>query len=160
MNVIILFPQIHSYISGNAVYQVFVYDPDGFQSVKRRLFFEGINDDSNAKSAERIIESLSTWVKHIGRVIVLNAEPNVSDHVRKSLYMHNSHSTPGPNLFKLHDNATLVKEIESLLSSQPSGILAIDFRGIQFLFTDPVKRTGFEKALKHKMQLWEINFLY
>lgn len=140
---------------GNAIYQVFVYDPDGFQAVKRRLFLDGIKDENTAGSTESILESLLTWVKHMGQVNVLNAEPSVIESVRNALIVQNS-----ANLLKLHDNASLVESLEALMASQPNGILGIDLRGIQFMFTDPIKRAGFQTALKHKMQLWEINFLY
>lgn len=155
-----IFVKIHSYISGNCMYQVFVFDPDGFQAVKRRLFIDGIKNESVARSTGPIMEILTTWVKAIGRVVVLNAEPDVSEQVRNALTMSVSNLGLMPNLLKLHDNGELVREVETLLANQANGILGIDLRGIQFLFTDPVQREGFEKALTHKMQLWEINFLY
>ncbi|CAL8109946.1 unnamed protein product [Orchesella dallaii] len=151
---------VHAYIIGNAVYQVFVYDQNGFMSVKRKLLLDGIGQDSSPEFMEELPESLTTWVLHMGKVLVLDSSPPIVDAIRNALKVNRAYGSPVTNLFKLHNNPELVNQIQRLLANESNAVLGIDLRGIQFLFKDPYQRNGFEKSLKHQAQLWEINLQY
>ncbi|CAG7836353.1 unnamed protein product [Allacma fusca] len=73
---------IRSVLTGNSVYQVFVYDQHGYDAVKRRL-----NETGWVRSTymAQLPYLLPLWVKHIGKVMVLNAHPQAVQHIREAL---------------------------------------------------------------------------
>jgi len=137
------------------VYQVFVYDPAGFDAVKSRLSEYNRQKPSHMSQLPNL---LPLWVKQIGKVFILNSSPKAAQDIREALTVETFKNILSPNIFKLHDNPTVVKQIESLLKDEPSGILGIDFRTIQMVFQDRSQKHWYVQSLKHRMNLWEVNF--
>jgi len=144
-------------VTGNSLYQVFVYDPEGFDAVKKKL-----NEFNSHKSSSSFVSQLPKllpmWVKHIGKLFVLNSSPGVSQTIHDSLTTETLRGVAVPNIFKLHDNPSLVRKIELLLRDEPSGLLGIELKPLDVLFKNHEMKEEFDQSLKHLMQLWELNF--
>lgn len=147
--------QVHSYIAGNAIYQVFVYDHQGFEAVKRRL-------SEYNKQRQSIISQLPSllplWGKQIGKLFVLNSSPKVGSQIQEALMLETFRNVVLPNIFKLHDNPELVRKVELLLKNEPNGLLGLELKTIELIFQDKPKKRLFIESLLHLLQLWELNF--
>jgi len=145
---------VSSYLTGNAIYQVFVYDNTGFIAVKRRLSETGGIITPEFMAQLPIL--LSLWVRHMGKVFVLNSSPQAMENVRQVLVVPSLFRTT-PLIFKMHNNPALVKQIEDFLKNEPGGLLGIEMKTLEILFHDYYQKLWFAESLKHTMELWEIN---
>jgi torso-like protein len=144
---------ISSFLTGNSIYQVFVYDQQGYDAVKRRLSETGWVRSSYMAQLPYL---LPLWVKHMGKVMLLNADPQTTQHIREALTIRFLFSVY-PNIFKMHDNSDLVRLVEKYLKAEPDGLLGLELKTLDVVFRDPAKRKWFMESLQQTMQLWEIN---
>lgn len=133
--------------------QVFVYDVQGFDVVKRRLRETGWSRNSYMAQLPYL---LPLWVKHMGKVMILNASPQTTQNIRESLTIRFLFSAY-PNIFKMHDNASLVKRIEKYLKGETEGLLGLELKTLAPLFHNQAQREWYLESLKHTMSLWETN---
>lgn len=133
--------------------QVFVYDTQGFDAVKRRLSETGWVRSSYMAQLPYL---LPLWVKHMGKVMVLNANAQTTQSIREALTIRFLFSVY-PNIFKMHDNAELVRKIEKYLKHEPDGLLGLELKTLDIIFKDPVRRKWFDETLQQTLQLWEVN---
>jgi len=144
---------VSSYLTGNSIYQVFVYDQQGYDAVKRRLSETGWVRSSYMAQLPYL---LPLWVKHMGKVMILNSTPQTTLNVREALTIRFLFSVY-PNIFKMHDNAELVRRIEKYLKAEPDGLLGLDLKTLSLIFHDPVQKNWFIDSLLQTLQLWEVN---
>jgi len=144
---------ISSYLTGNSIYQVFVYDNQGFEAVKRRLSESGWVRSSYMAQLPYL---LPLWVKHMGKVMVLNGKPQTIQSIREALTIRFLFSVY-PNIFKMHDNAELVRKVEKYLKHEPDGLLGLELKTLDVVFKDPAKQKWFDETLQQTLQLWEVN---
>jgi len=151
---------VSSYLTGNSIYQVLVYDPSGFDAVKQRLAQAGWFDNSRASIMGQLPYLLPMWAKYFGDIFVLNGSPEVVQIVRDKLNMPFVHGTNIPNIFKMYNNLDLVKDIEMTLKDEHGALLGLELKIIDFIFgtQNGVKREWFKQSLNHLMELWETNF--
>jgi len=144
---------ISSYLTGNSIYQVFVYDNQGFEAVKRRLSESGWVRSSYMAQLPYL---LPLWVKHMGKVMVLNGKPQTIQSIREALTIRFLFSVY-PNIFKMHDNAELVRKVEKYLKHEPDGLLGLELKTLDVVFKDSAKQKWFYETLQQTLQLWEVN---
>jgi torso-like protein len=130
-----------------------VYDVQGFDAVKRRLRETGWARNSYMAQLPYL---LPIWVKHMGKVMILNASPQTTQNIRESLTIRFLFSVY-PNIFKMHDNANLVKRIEKYLKAETEGLIGLELKNIGFLFNNLTQREWYLESLKQTMSLWENN---
>jgi len=99
---------------------------------------------------------LPLWVKHMGKVMILNSSPQTTLSVREALTIRFLFSVY-PNIFKMHDNAELVRKIEKFLKPESDGLLGLELKTLSFLFREASQRKWFIESLQHTMHLWEVN---
>lgn len=134
-------------------FQVFVYDSQGFEAVKRRLSETGWVRSSYMAQLPYL---LPLWVKHMGKVMVLNGKQQTIQSIREALTIRFLFSVY-PNIFKMHDNADLVRKVEKYLKHEPDGLLGLELKTLDIIFKDPTKRKWFDETLQQTLQLWEVN---
>jgi torso-like protein len=134
-----------------------VYDAAGFEAVKKRLS-EFDSQKTSSSFMSQLPGLLPLWVKQIGKLFVLNSSPTVSSKIHQTLTTETFRHVSVPNIFKLHNNPKLVRQIEVLLKDEPGGLLGIELKTLEMLFKDPRTKTKFVQTLKHLIQLWELNF--
>jgi len=134
-------------------FQVFVYDQSGYDAVKRRLSESGWVRSSYMAQLPYL---LPLWVKHMGKVMILNSSPQTTASIREALTVRFLFSSY-PNIFKMHDNASLVKKVEKYLKMESDGLLGLELKMLNFLFRDPAQRKWFAESLTQTMHLWEVN---
>ncbi|CAL8116074.1 unnamed protein product [Orchesella dallaii] len=144
---------ISSFLTGNSIYQVFVYDAHGYEAVKRRLSETGWIRSSYMAQLPYL---LPLWVKHMGKVMILNSSPHTTQAVREALTIRFLFSVY-PNIFKMHDNAELVRRIEKYLNTEPDGLLGLELKTLDVVFRDLAKKKWYDESLQQTLQLWEIN---
>lgn len=78
-------------------FQVFVYEQSGYEAVKRRLREGGYSRSSYMAQLPYL---LPLWVKHMGKVMVLNSSPQATASIREALTIRFLFSSY-PNIFKV-----------------------------------------------------------
>lgn len=142
---------ITSYITGNSLYQVFVYKRSVYASIKERLKSRGV--ENIAKS--ELINYFSPWIaQHMGQIRVASGNRTVerwaNSMLRISYYIFTY-----PSLLKLHTDPSLLRTLNDLLKNE--ALLQIDLKTLATAFKDPVKRTWFEEVLDNYIKLWDVN---
>lgn len=99
---------------------------------------------------------LPLWVKHMGKVMILNSSPHTTQAVREALTIRFLFSVY-PNIFKMHDNAELVRRIEKYLNNEPDGLLGLELKTLDVIFQNPMQKKWYDESLQQTLQLWEIN---
>jgi len=92
----------------------------------------------------------------MGKVMVLNSNPQSTQKIRSALTVRFLFSEY-PNVFKLHDNAELVRRIEMYLKHEPDGLLGIELKTLKLLFRQQQQRQWFDESLQQTLHLWETN---
>lgn len=134
-------------------FQVFVYDAHGYEAVKRRLSETGWIRSSYMAQLPYL---LPLWVKHMGKVMILNSNPHTTQAVREALTIRFLFSVY-PNIFKMHDNAELVRRVEKYLNNESDGLLGLELKTLDVVFRDAAKKKWYDESLQQTLQLWEIN---
>ncbi len=140
------------------MYQVFVYDALGFEAIKRRLRDYNQQQQSQTIILSQLPQLLPLWGKQIGKLFVLNSSPQIFTQIQSALMMETFKGVTIPNIFKLHDNPSLVRDVEHLLKKEPNGLLGIELKTLDIIFKEKTIKRHFVQALKHLLQLWELNF--
>lgn len=131
--------------------QVFVYTPPIYRTIKDRFKTRGISDLSNVELASYF----SPWsAEHIGKIQATSGNATVegwaTEHLRINFYLFTYNS-----LLKLHENASLLRKLDSLLHNE--ALLQLNLRTLSPAFKDSVKREWFHEVIDNNLKLWEVN---
>ncbi|XP_011299841.1 torso-like protein isoform X2 [Fopius arisanus] len=142
---------ISSFVTGNSLYQVFVYTPSVYQLIKERLKTRGVAELSSLE----LRNYFSPWyAKHIGAIQSASGNKSVEawaiDRLRVQYYVFTY-----PSLLKLHGDASLLRQLDGLLDNE--ALLQLELRTLAPLFKDSERRHWFLEAIDNYFKLWEVN---
>ncbi|XP_065343832.1 torso-like protein [Cloeon dipterum] len=142
---------VHSFVTGNALYQVYVYTPSVYAKIKERLKSQGISE----LSAFELGGYFSPWhAVQVGKIMSASGNQTVTEWADKNLetsfYLYKF-----PSLLRLHGNAEKLKQLDSMLLNE--AVLQLDLRTVTPVFQEPQQRYFFEKTLDNQIKLWEFN---
>nr|CAH7754101.1 unnamed protein product [Callosobruchus chinensis] len=142
---------IHSYVTGNSLYQVFVFNKTTYQQIKERLKTQGIAHMNN----QELSQYFSPWyAEHMGTIKVASGNRSVANWASYKL-KNNYYIFTYPSLLKIHGDSKLLAKLNSMLGNE--AILEMDMKTIAPAFKDPAKRKWFEEVLDNFLKLWESN---
>ncbi|XP_076288528.1 membrane-attack complex domain containing protein torso-like isoform X2 [Lasioglossum baleicum] len=142
---------IASYVTGNSLYQVFVYTPQAYLRIKERLKTRGVANLSNLE----LSNYFSPWyAEHIGTIQAASGNRTVEawavERLRNQYYIF-SHAS----LLKLHGDAMLLKQLDELLGNE--ALLQLQLRTLAPIFNDTQRREWFLEVIDNYFKLWEVN---
>ncbi|XP_076387915.1 membrane-attack complex domain containing protein torso-like isoform X1 [Megachile rotundata] len=142
---------IAAYVTGNSLYQVFVYTPQAYLRLKERLKTRGVADLSNRE----LSNFFSPWyAEHMGSIQAASGNRTVEtwavEHLRNQYYIFSYAS-----LLKLHGDALLLKQLDGLLGDE--ALLQLQLRTLAPIFKDPQRRDWFLEVIDNYSKLWEVN---
>ncbi|XP_031838701.1 membrane-attack complex domain containing protein torso-like isoform X1 [Nomia melanderi] len=142
---------IAAYVTGNSLYQVFVYTPQAYLRIKERLKTGGVANLSNLE----LSNYFSPWyAEHIGAIQAASGNRTVEawavEQLRNQYYLF-SHAS----LLKLHGDATLLKKLDELLGNE--ALLQLQLRTLAPIFNDTQRREWFLEVIDNYFKLWEVN---
>ncbi|KAK0161572.1 hypothetical protein PV327_010030 [Microctonus hyperodae] len=142
---------ITSYITGNSLYQVFVYSPQIYQRIKERLRTRGITQ----LSSDELGSYFSPWyAEHIGTIQSASGNRSLETWAIQRLRVHHTfvaYST----LLKLHGNVMLLRQLDEMLGNE--ALLQLHLRTLAPLFDDFQRREWFLEVIDNYSKLWEVN---
>ncbi|XP_050507431.1 torso-like protein [Diabrotica virgifera virgifera] len=142
---------INSYVTGNSLYQVFVFNKTNYQQMKERLKKQGIAQISNLELGHYF----SPWyAEHMGTIKVASGNRSVANWTLYKL-RYNYSIFSYPSLLKIHGDPRLLGRLNSLLGNE--AILEMQLKTLAPAFKDPLKRQWFEEVLDNFVKLWETN---
>ena len=132
-------------------FQVFVYTPEIYLRIKERLKTRGAAELSSLELGNYF----SPWyAEHIGSIQSASgnrsAEAWAVDRLRVQYYI-----VTYASLLKLHGDASLLKQLDSLLGNE--ALLQLQLRTLAPLFKDPERRDWFLEVIDNYFKLWEVN---
>ncbi|XP_001602735.1 torso-like protein [Nasonia vitripennis] len=142
---------IASYVTGNSLYQVFVYTPQVYLRIKERLKTRGVADLSSLE----LSNYFSPWyAEHMGAIQSASGNRSVEswavERLRFQYYIFTYAS-----LLKLHGDAALLRQLDSLLGNE--ALLQLQMRTLAPLFKEPKRREWFLEVIDNYFKLWEVN---
>ncbi|KAJ8913333.1 hypothetical protein NQ315_013304 [Exocentrus adspersus] len=142
---------IQSYVTGNSLYQVFVFNKTNYQRIKDRLKKQGIAQVNHLELGQYF----SPWyADHMGSILVASGNKSVARWASSKL-RNNYYIFTYPSLLKIHGDARLLGTLNGLLKNE--ALLKINMKTLAPAFKDPVKRKWFEEVLDNFLKLWETN---
>ncbi|CAH2087924.1 unnamed protein product [Euphydryas editha] len=142
---------IASYVTGNSLYQVFVFSRTAYSMIKERLKSKGVADIT----AKELESYFSPWqAKHIGQIKVASGNKTVESWATKRLRVH-YYIFSYPSLLKLHGEPTLLRNLDNLLGNE--ALLQLELKTLSPAFKDINKRKWFEEVIDNYLKLWESN---
>ncbi|XP_030762103.1 torso-like protein isoform X2 [Sitophilus oryzae] len=142
---------IQSYVTGNSLYQVFVFNKSSYRQIKDRLKNQGI---SNITEME-LHQYFSPWnAELVGSIKVASGNQTVENWASSRLranYLFGSF----PTLLKSKGDPRLLGKLNSLLKNE--AILQMEMRTLSAAIEDPSKRKWFVEVLDNFLKLWESN---
>ena len=131
--------------------QVFVYSPPIYRNIKERFQTKGVSDLSNAE----LTSFFSPWsAEHIGNIQVASGNTTVEEWATENLRVH-FYLFTYTSLLKLHENASLLRKLDSLLGNE--ALLQLNLRTLSPAFKDSVKKQWFHEVIDNYLKLWEVN---
>ncbi|XP_063989057.1 torso-like protein [Diachasmimorpha longicaudata] len=142
---------ISSFVTGNSLYQVFVYTPQVYRGIKERLKTHGVAD----LSSRELRNYFSPWyANHMGAIQSASGNKSVEawaiDSLRVEYYIFTYAS-----LLKLHGDASLLGELDGLLNNE--AVLQLQLRTLAPHFKDAERRDWFLEVIDNYFKLWEVN---
>lgn len=142
---------IASYVTGNSLYQVFVYTPGVYARIKERLKTRGVSDLSSME----LSNYFSPWyAEHMGAIQSASGNRSVEawavEQLRIQYYIFTYTS-----LLKLHGDAALLRQLDGLLGDE--ALLQLELRTLAPLFKDQKRREWFLEVIDNYFKLWEVN---
>ncbi|XP_015118950.1 torso-like protein [Diachasma alloeum] len=142
---------ISSFVTGNSLYQVFVYTPQVYRRIKERLKTHGVAD----LSSRELRNYFSPWyAKHMGAIQSASGNKSVEawaiDSLRVQYYIFTYAS-----LLQLHGDASLLGELDGLLNNE--AVLQLKLRTLAPHFKDSKRRDWFLEVIDNYFKLWEVN---
>lgn len=142
---------IAAYVTGNSLYQVFVYTQQAYLRIKERLKTRGVADLSNIE----LNNYFSPWyAEHMGSIQAASGNRTVEswavERLRNQYYIFSYAS-----LLKLHGDAMLLKQLDSLLGNE--ALLQLQLKTLAPIFKDSQRREWFLEVIDNYFKLWEVN---
>jgi torso-like protein len=142
---------IESYVTGNALYQVFVFRKPTYLQIKERLKTQGISHLDKLELGQYF----SPWfAEHMGQIKVASGNRTVEQWAASKLRVHYYIFTY-PTLLKIHGDAQMLTVLNDLLRNE--AILQMGMKTLAPAFKDPKKRMFFVEVLDNFLKLWESN---
>ncbi|XP_012280059.1 torso-like protein [Orussus abietinus] len=142
---------IASYVTGNSLYQVFVYTPQVYLRIKERLKTRGVAGLSSLE----LSNYFSPWyAEHMGIVLSASGNRSVEAWAVEKLQVRYYIFTYA-SLLKLHGDAQLLRQLDGLLGNE--ALLQLQLRTLAPLFKDPKRREWFLEVIDNYFKLWEVN---
>ncbi|XP_065158283.1 torso-like protein isoform X3 [Atheta coriaria] len=142
---------INSFVTGNSLYQVFVYRKPVYLRIRERLKTRGI---SNLSPVE-LSNFFSPWyADHMGQIKVASGNKTVQNWAAQKLAVHYYIFTY-PSLLKIHGDPKLLSELNGMLQNE--ALLQLELKRLTPVFKDPVKREWFNEILSNYLNLLEVN---
>lgn len=142
---------ISSYVTGNSLYQVFVYNKSSYRQIKDRLKSRGIS----ALSRLDLYNFFAPWqAEHLGQILAASGNTTVERWARRKL-QHHHYVFKYTTLLKLYGNGTLLRALDDLLGNE--AILQLELKSLNIIFKEPEKRKWLHELLDNNIKLWEVN---
>lgn len=142
---------VAAYVTGNSLYQVFVFTPQIYRRIKQLLKTQGVSDFSN----EELSNYFSPWyAEHIGAIQSASGNATVEAWAADTLRQH-FYFLAYSSLLKLHGNAPLLRRLDGLLREE--ALLQLDLRTLAPAFQDAARRQWFLEVVDNYLKLWEVN---
>ncbi|XP_052865417.1 torso-like protein [Anopheles cruzii] len=142
---------INAYVTGNSLYQVFVFNKRNYAHVKEKLKTRGVL----ALSRVDLHEHFAPWyVEHMGKIRCASGNATVEAWAARKLRL-SYYVFTYSSLLKLHGDGALLRILSELLQNE--AILQLDLRSLGVIFKDPAKRAWYEEILDNYLKLWEVN---
>ncbi|CAB0034955.1 unnamed protein product [Trichogramma brassicae] len=142
---------IASYVTGNSLFQVFVYQPQVYQRIKERLKSRGVSDLSSLE----LSNYFSPWyAEHIGSILSASGNHSVEAWAAERLKLKYYIFTYA-SLLKLHGDANLLRQLDGLLGNE--ALLQMQLKTLAPLFKEPKRRQWFQEVIDNYFKLWEVN---
>ncbi|CAO1421966.1 unnamed protein product [Diamesa hyperborea] len=142
---------INGYVTGNSLYQVFVFNKRNYQHIKERLKSRGVLSLSKVD----LYNFFAPWfAEHLGTVRCASGNSTVEKWAARKLKL-SYYLFTYTSLLKLHGSSSLLKSLDDLLQNE--AILQLDLKSLEVLFKEPEKRRWFQIILDNHLKLWETN---
>ncbi|XP_059484277.1 torso-like protein [Neocloeon triangulifer] len=142
---------VHSFVTGNALYQVFVYTPSVYATIKERLKTKGISELSSFELGGYF----SPWhAVQMGKIMSASGNRTVTEWAEKNL-LTSFYLYTFPSLLRLHGDAERLRQLDEMLLNE--AVLQLDLRTVTPVFKEPKQKYFFEKTLDNQIKLWESN---
>ncbi|XP_049878470.1 torso-like protein isoform X1 [Pectinophora gossypiella] len=142
---------IASYVTGNSLYQVFVFSRGVYSRIKERVKSRGVTDIPPAEMANFFSPF---FAEHVGAVKVASGNKTVENWAMKRLRVH-YYIFSYPSLLKLHGEPTLLRNLDVLLGNE--ALLQLELKTLSPAFKDAKKKKWFEEVIDNYLKLWESN---
>lgn len=131
--------------------QVFVYTPEIYLRIKERLKTRGVGD----LTSPELGNYFSPWyAEHIGSIRSASGNQSAEAWALQRLQVQ-YYIFKYTSLLKLHGDANLLKQLDSLLGNE--ALLQLQLRTLAPLFKDPARRDWFLEVIDNYFKLWEVN---
>ncbi|XP_070503011.1 torso-like protein [Chironomus tepperi] len=142
---------ISSYVTGNSLYQVFVFNKRNYQHIKEKLKTRGFA----SLSKNDLYNFFAPWfAEHLGSIRCASGNSSVerwaTRKLKLSYYLFTYNS-----LLKLHGSTTLLKALDELLGNE--AILQLELKSLAVAIKEPEKRKFYQVILDNTIKLWEVN---
>ncbi|XP_050439974.1 torso-like protein [Adelges cooleyi] len=142
---------VTSYITGNSLYQVYVYNANTYKVIKERLKSKGVSQISN----QELTGYFSPWyAEHVGKIQSASGNETVENwalhRLRVKFYFFTYAS-----LLKLHGDPKLLSELNGMLGNE--ALLKLGLKTLAPAFKDDQKRAWFHEVMDNNLKLWEVN---
>ncbi|XP_026751774.2 torso-like protein isoform X1 [Galleria mellonella] len=142
---------IASYVTGNSLYQVFVFSRGVYARIKERVKSGGV---SELPPAEINNFFSPFYAEHIGAIKVASGNKTVENWAMKRLKVH-YYIFSYPSLLKLHGEPNLLRSLDTLLENE--ALLQLNLKTLSPAFKDVKKKKWFEEVIDNYLKLWESN---
>ncbi|XP_039748004.1 torso-like protein isoform X2 [Pararge aegeria] len=142
---------ISSYITGNSLYQVFVFSRGMYSRIKERVKARGVSDVPLSEMNDYFSP---LFAEHVGAVKVASGNKTVESWAMKRLRVH-YYIFSYPSLLKLHGEPALLRNLDSLLGNE--ALLQLELKTLSPAFKDVKKKKWFEEVIDNYLKLWESN---
>ncbi|XP_026491858.1 torso-like protein isoform X2 [Vanessa tameamea] len=142
---------IASYITGNSLYQVFVFSRGVYSRIKERVKSRGVSDIPTSEMSNYFSP---LFAEHVGTIKVASGNKTVESWAMKRLRVH-YYIFSYPSLLKLHGEPTLLRNLDTLLGNE--ALLQLELKTLSPAFKDTKKRKWFEEVIDNYLKLWESN---
>ncbi|XP_041968909.1 torso-like protein isoform X2 [Aricia agestis] len=142
---------IASYITGNSLYQVFVFTRSVYSRIKERVKTRGIASIP-ASEINNLFSPL--FAEHVGALKVASGNKTVESWAMKRLRVH-YYIFSYPSLLKLHGEPSLLRNLDTLLGNE--ALLQLELKTLSPAFKDIKKKKWFEEVIDNYLKLWESN---
>ncbi|XP_057340998.1 torso-like protein [Microplitis mediator] len=142
---------IESFITGNSLFQVFVYKPEVYQKIKRYFEFYGISELSN----EAVINYFSPdYAEYMGTIKTASGNSTVENWASENLYFPR-HISSNKNILSIYGNAVLLEQLNELLLNE--ALLQLTLKMFASFFEDDELADWFKEYVVNCLKLNDIN---